>query len=71
MTILRSLCLALALAPGLGVLAAAPAQSGPLRIEITEGVIEPLPFAVPRFIAETAGAARARGRDHRGWWSPT
>ena len=28
----------------------------PLRIEITEGVIEPLPFAVPDFEAETAGA---------------
>ncbi|WP_425041038.1 Tol-Pal system beta propeller repeat protein TolB [Primorskyibacter sp. S187A] len=35
---------------------AALAQSGPLRIEITEGVIEPLPFAVPDFIAESAGA---------------
>ena len=34
---------------------AAPAQ-GPLRIEITEGVIEPLPFAVPGFAAENAGA---------------
>ncbi|MDG1118820.1 MAG: Tol-Pal system beta propeller repeat protein TolB [Flavimaricola sp.] len=31
------------------------AQS-PLRIEITEGVIEPLPIAVPLFQAETAGA---------------
>lgn len=28
----------------------------PLRIEITEGVIEPLPVAVPLFQAETAGA---------------
>jgi TolB protein len=25
----------------------------PLRIEITQGVIEPMPFAVPVFIAET------------------
>ena len=33
------------------------AQSGPLRIEITEGVIEPLPFAVPDFQAENTGAA--------------
>jgi len=35
-----------------------PAQdrSGPLRIEITEGVIEPLPFALPAFVAEDAGA---------------
>ena len=33
------------------------AQSGPLRIEITEGVIEPLPIAVPDLVAETAGSA--------------
>jgi len=41
------------------VLGAAPvmAQNGPLRIEITEGVIEPLPFAVPDLVAETAGSA--------------
>lgn len=32
------------------------AQSGPLRLTITDGVIEPLPFAVPTFQAETAGA---------------
>ncbi len=31
-------------------------NSGPLRIEITEGVIEPLPFALPVFEAETADA---------------
>jgi len=29
-------------------------STGPLRIEITEGVIEPLPFAVPTFVAENA-----------------
>ena len=35
------------------------AQSqGPLRIEITEGVIEPLPFAIPDFQAESAEAAQ-------------
>jgi TolB protein len=34
---------------------------GPLRIEITEGVIEPLPFAVPDFVADNAGAASWRG----------
>lgn len=34
----------------------AQAQSGPLRIEITDGVIEPLPFAVPDFVAENTGA---------------
>jgi TolB protein len=32
------------------------AQDGPLRIEITEGVIEPLPVAIPTFIAETPDA---------------
>ncbi|QFT64500.1 translocation protein TolB [Roseivivax sp. THAF30] len=32
------------------------AQDGPLRIEITEGLIEPLPFAAPTFVAEGAQA---------------
>ena len=32
------------------------AFSAPLRIEITDGVIEPLPFAAPTFIAETPSA---------------
>ncbi|MEM7723607.1 MAG: Tol-Pal system beta propeller repeat protein TolB [Pseudomonadota bacterium] len=40
--------------PSLGI-----AQNGPLRIEITEGVIEPLPFAIPQFIAANGGAAQA------------
>ena len=39
--------------------ARARAQTGPLRIEITEGVIEPLPFAIPSFIARSGGAADA------------
>lgn len=34
---------------------ASQAQNGPLRIEITDGVIEPLPYAVPDFVAETGG----------------
>ncbi|CRL10456.1 Tol-Pal system beta propeller repeat protein TolB [Phaeobacter italicus] len=33
------------------------AQDGPLRIEITDGVIEPLPYAVPDFVPETPAAA--------------
>ena len=33
------------------------AQQGPLRIEITEGVIEPLPYAVPDFVPDSAAAA--------------
>jgi TolB protein len=32
------------------------AQNGPLRIEITEGVVEPMPYAVPAFVAETPQA---------------
>jgi TolB protein len=53
---LRVLTLMLAATMGLGA-APALAQSGPLRIEIDEGVIEPLPFAVPDFLAENAAAA--------------
>ena len=42
------------LAPALPALAQ---QGGPLRIEITEGVIEPVTFAAPDFIADGAKAA--------------
>ncbi len=31
-------------------------STGPLRIEITEGVIEPMPFAAPAFVAENLAA---------------
>ena len=34
------------------------AQTGPLRIQIDEGVIEPLPFAVPDFVPANAAAAQ-------------
>ncbi len=60
MTPVRTLCLALCLG-GLCLSVAAPvaeAQQGPLRIEITEGVIEPLPFAVPTFVAENPSAGQ-------------
>ena len=33
-----------------------PAQAEPLRIIIDGGVIEPMPFAVPDFVAENGGA---------------
>lgn len=33
------------------------AQDGPLRIEITEGVIEPLPFAAPDLVSDNAAGA--------------
>jgi len=51
MTFLRTLVLVIA-----ALAAPAAAQNGPLRIEITEGVIEPLPIAVVPFTAETPGA---------------
>ncbi|MDF1803332.1 Tol-Pal system beta propeller repeat protein TolB [Thalassovita sp.] len=35
-----------------------PASAAPLRIEITEGVIEPLPYAVPDFVAENSAASK-------------
>ncbi|MFC7705642.1 Tol-Pal system beta propeller repeat protein TolB [Plastorhodobacter daqingensis] len=59
MTLYRTLAPALAaLLAVAGIAAPAVAQQGPLRIEITEGVIEPLPFAVPAFIPENAAAAQ-------------
>lgn len=59
MTRLRTLAPAFALVLA-GIAGSAPAvlaQEGPLRIEIIDGVIEPLPFAVPDFVAETPAAA--------------
>ena len=51
----------LALLPLAALAPAVQAQQGPLRIEITEGVIEPLPIAVPPFIADgSAGQEFAR-----------
>jgi TolB protein len=47
----------LTVALGLGLAAGLPATAqGRLEITITDGVIEPLPIAVPAFQAETAGA---------------
>ena len=51
MRVLMAALAALILAP-----VASFAQNGPLRIEITDGVIEPLPYALPGFIAETGDA---------------
>ena len=34
----------------------AAAAQAPLRIEITEGVVEPMPFAVPAFVPDAAAA---------------
>ena len=43
----------LSAAATLGLAAPSLAQQGPLRITITDGVIEPLPFAVPAFVARS------------------
>ena len=40
----------------LGLAQTGSAQNKPLRIEVTEGVIEPMPFAAPQFVAENARA---------------
>ncbi len=55
MRLLKALTLA-AFCLGVVYPAAAQERTGPLRIEITEGVIEPLPIAVPTFIAENPAA---------------
>ena len=49
---MRVISLFIFLAVAYGPVAAQQAR-GPLRIEVTEGVIEPLPFAAPVFVAET------------------
>ena len=40
----------------------AAAAQGPLRIEITEGVVEPMPFAIPSFVPDSPDAADLAGR---------
>ncbi len=37
---------------------AGPANAQPLRLQITEGVIEPMPFAMPAFVPEDQGGAQ-------------
>jgi TolB protein len=55
--IVRTVLQALILGLGASLFNSALAQSqGPLRIEITEGVIEPLPFALPAFEAGSGQA---------------
>ncbi len=46
----------MALALALVLAGPVAAQNGPLRLTITNGVIEPLPFAIPQFQAETGGS---------------
>ncbi len=40
----------------------ASVAQAPLRLEITEGVIEPMPFAAPAFVADNAQSAEMAGR---------
>jgi len=54
--ILTFLCTALACVSFVTTLAMA--QSKPLRIEITKGVIEPMPFAAPVFVSENPAAGK-------------
>jgi TolB protein len=54
MTLLKTLITAAVLALSA---VAAVAQSGPLRLDITRPVIEPVPLAIPQFIAENAAGA--------------
>lgn len=57
MTSLTHLLAALFIVVLAGMPTSVAAQStSPLRIEITEGVIEPMPFAAPAFVAENASA---------------
>ncbi|MGR3322117.1 MAG: Tol-Pal system beta propeller repeat protein TolB [Pseudooceanicola sp.] len=57
-TLTSLLLAALTGAASLLPLAASAQSQGPLRIEITEGVIEPLPVAVPGFVPESPAAAQ-------------
>ncbi|MDQ7070759.1 MAG: Tol-Pal system beta propeller repeat protein TolB [Rhodobacterales bacterium] len=54
MTLRLVVCLMAAMS--FGAIAGSVAQAAPLKIEITDGVIEPLPFAVPAFVAENSAA---------------
>ncbi len=49
---------ALALAVLAALVAFAPAQAQPLRLQITEGVIEPMPFAMPAFVPENSAGGQ-------------
>ena len=51
--LMKFLCAVMVLGLPIGVQAQ---STGPLQIEITEGIIEPMPIAVPAFVAENAGA---------------
>ncbi|MGY6696076.1 MAG: Tol-Pal system beta propeller repeat protein TolB [Roseinatronobacter sp.] len=41
-----------------GLAQVSPATAQPLRLQITEGVIEPMPFAIPAFVAENSAGTQ-------------
>ncbi|MXW85571.1 MAG: Tol-Pal system protein TolB, partial [Boseongicola sp. SB0667_bin_21] len=59
---MTQIILSIALAFALGTQALAQGRTGPLRIEITEGVIEPVVVAVAPFLAENAAAEEYAAR---------
>src|SRR6056297_2518787 len=62
---MRSLLIVLAALALWALPATAQQQGGPLRLEITEGVIEPMPFAVPDLVAEGTRARELAARISR------
>ena len=56
MNLLKTMLLVLAMLTT-PLAAVAQQSSGPLRLDVTIGQVEPMPFAVPQFIAETPAAA--------------
>ncbi|MBI1219049.1 MAG: Tol-Pal system protein TolB [Rhodobacteraceae bacterium] len=58
MTFARPLAIALTLVLQAAVLVP-PSGAAPLRLELTQGVIEPMPYALPTFIAENPAGAKA------------
>ncbi|MGJ8586008.1 MAG: Tol-Pal system beta propeller repeat protein TolB [Marinosulfonomonas sp.] len=56
MNLLKTMLLVLALLTT-PFAAVAQQNSEPLRLDVTTGIVEPMPFAVPQFIAETPAAA--------------
>ena len=59
---MTQILLSLALAFALGTQALAQDRTGPLRIEITKGVIEPVVIAVAPFLAENSAAEEYAAR---------
>lgn len=57
MRLRQLLVIAVAMAAALAAPAMAQTAREPLRITITDGVIEPLPISIPQFVPDTPAAA--------------